>query len=161
MSVKRIILIVLVIAAIGVTYGVINARKDQGQKARETAGASKSEGGAPLPVYTQVIQARSLDERITATGSIVADEAVELVSEISGKVVSIAFEEGSLVKKGDLLLKINDEELAAQAARAESRVTLARAQSARQNQLVARAAPRAKPWMRPRVKSMCSRRKQR
>jgi membrane fusion protein, multidrug efflux system len=51
--------------------------------------------------------------------------------------MSITFEEGSIVKKGDLLLKINDEELAAQAARAESRVTLARAQAARQNQLVA------------------------
>ena len=81
------------------------------------------------------MQPRTLEERITATGSIVADEAVELVSEVSGKVVSIAFEEGSVVKKGDVLLKINDEELAAQAARAESRVTLARAQAARQTQL--------------------------
>lgn len=137
MSVKRIILIVVGIAAIAVAFGLNRSRDKRADGAPVSARSGEQGAGAPLPVYTETIQARSLEERITATGSIVADEAVELVSEVSGKVVSIAFEEGTEVKRGDVLLKINDEELAAQAARAESRVTLARAQAARQNQLVA------------------------
>jgi membrane fusion protein (multidrug efflux system) len=137
MTVKRTIYILLVLTAIGVAFALNANRQDKGAETRAAAPARAPQGGAPLPVYTETIQPRLLTERITATGSIVADEAVELVSEVSGKVVSIAFEEGSAVKRGDLLLKINDEELAAQAARAESRVVLARAQAARQNQLVA------------------------
>lgn len=136
MTVKRSILIVLVIAAIGVAFALNASRREKSADARDAVPARAPQGGAPLPVYTETIQPRLLTERITATGSILADEGVELVSEVSGKVVLIAFEEGSVVKRGDLLLKINDEELAAQAARAESRVVLARAQAARQNQLV-------------------------
>lgn len=138
MALKRIILVVIVIVVLGVVFARFISRGEKTVEAAPTAGARDARGaGAPLPVYTATIQPRSLEERITATGAIVADESVELVTEISGKVESIAFEEGSGVKRGDVLLKINDEELAAQAARAESRVTLARAQAERQKQLVA------------------------
>jgi membrane fusion protein (multidrug efflux system) len=86
-------------------------------------------------VYTHEVRARPLQERITATGTLLADESVELVSELPGKVVTIGFEEGSRVSKGDVLIKIDDTELRAQLARAESRVKLARAQAERQKQL--------------------------
>jgi len=136
MTLKRILLIIVVIAALAAAFVLSKSRSGKTAGASKAAPSRDGAAGAPLPVYTETVQPRTLEERITATGSIVADEAVELVSEVSGKVVSIAFEEGSVVKKGDVLLKINDEELAAQAARAESRVTLARAQAARQTQLV-------------------------
>jgi len=136
MTLKRILLIIVVIAALAAAFVLSKSRSGKTADAPKAAPSRDGAGGAPLPVYTETVHPRNLEERITATGSIVADEAVELVSEVSGKVVSIAFEEGSVVKKGDVLLKINDEELAAQAARAESRVTLARAQAGRQTQLV-------------------------
>ncbi|MCB9206579.1 MAG: biotin/lipoyl-binding protein [Ignavibacteriales bacterium] len=41
------------------------------------------------------------------------NEEVQLRSETSGKVTQILFKEGTRVKKGDLLLKINDAELQA------------------------------------------------
>lgn len=93
-------------------------------------------GGAPLPVYIHQVVARTLDERITATGMLVADESVELVSELTGKAVEIAFAEGSRVKAGDLLLKLDDTDLKAELARAESRIGLARRQAERQAALV-------------------------
>lgn len=138
MTRKRILLIAAVLAVLAVSFVVLRPRGQSSTSApvaREKGG--ERGGGAALPVYTEKVQSRTLQERITATGAIVADESIELVSEVSGKVVSISFEEGSLVKAGDVLLKIDDTELAAQAARAESRVALARAQAGRQNQLVA------------------------
>lgn len=46
-------------------------------------------------------------------GTLMGNEEVLLRSESSGKVTNILFEEGKRVKKGDLLLKINDAELQA------------------------------------------------
>lgn len=88
--------------------------------------------GAPLPVYTHQVVPRTLSERITATGSVYAEESVELVSELSGKAVWVAFEEGSRVTQGDVLLRLDDTELQAELARAESRIGLARTQAQRQ-----------------------------
>ncbi|HKP95162.1 MAG TPA: efflux RND transporter periplasmic adaptor subunit, partial [Fibrobacteria bacterium] len=50
---------------------------------------------------------------------------VEIRSEIQGKVSRIAFKEGSRVKKGDLLVKIEDAELQARALQAQSKRKLA------------------------------------
>lgn len=126
--------VVMMTMVVALAAGGCRGEKDT---AAATAGAGRSGGGGPLPVYTARVEPRTLEERITATGSVNADEAVEIVSEVSGKAVMVAFDEGSRVKQGDVLVKIDDRELAAQAARAESRVQLARAQAERQNQLVA------------------------
>ena len=93
-------------------------------------------GGNAMPVYTAKVEPRLLQERVTATGSVTADESVDLVSEIAGKVVKLGFEEGAPVKRGDLLVQLDDAELSAQLARAESRLELAKAQAERQRQLV-------------------------
>jgi len=67
-----------------------------------------------VPVVAIFIQPRTLDNIILATGSLIANEEVELRSEIPGRIIAINFEEGSFVNKGDLLLKIDDRELQAQ-----------------------------------------------
>ena len=55
-----------------------------------------------------------IENRIFATGTLMASEEVELRSEVNGRVVSINFQEGGLVRKGDLLAKIDDRELQVQ-----------------------------------------------
>lgn len=62
----------------------------------------------------------------------------ELVSETAGKVVKIAFEEGTLVKKGTLLVKVDDSDLQAQLARAEFQKELLAAKLERQRILLKR-----------------------
>lgn len=72
-------------------------------------------GRAPaLPVEALVVKPGRLDNKLIVTGSILANESLELKSEISGKITGIAFEEGSRVKKGAVLVRINDEEVRAQ-----------------------------------------------
>ena len=65
-----------------------------------------------------------------------ANEEVEIVSEISGKISAIHFREGSQVASGQLLLKIDDSELLADRQRALYRVELAERAEARQKQLL-------------------------
>ncbi|MFA4863803.1 MAG: biotin/lipoyl-binding protein, partial [Bacteroidales bacterium] len=71
---------------------------------------------ALLPVEVNAVVAipRELENKIFSTGNILANEEVEIRAEVPGRIISINFQEGSLVRKGDLLVKINDNELQAQ-----------------------------------------------
>jgi membrane fusion protein (multidrug efflux system) len=94
-------------------------------------------GGKPLAVATYIVRPAVFSETISATGSLRADEAVELQAESSGRVVAINFAEGTHVHKGDLLLKLNDAPLRATLARATQKRELAQAQERRLSTLVA------------------------
>ena len=71
-----------------------------------------------LRVKVHRVAPLQLTERLATTGTLRANEKVEIVSEISGKISAILFEEGSRVAAGELLLKIDDTELAAERLRA-------------------------------------------
>jgi len=71
-------------------------------------------GSALLPVEAVVLKPQKLDNKLVVTGTVLANESLELRSEISGKITKIAFREGSKVNKGDVLIQINDEEIVAQ-----------------------------------------------
>ncbi len=86
----------------------LSACKDKGSDQTGKGGAKS------IIVGGIVILPRSLENNILATGNIIANEEVELRSEIPGRIVTINFGEGSLVAKGELLLKIDDRELQAQ-----------------------------------------------
>jgi membrane fusion protein, multidrug efflux system len=78
---------------------------------------SGAQPGSTMPatqVQAMVIQPQPLERKINITGSIIANEEVELRSEVAGKVTGIYFSEGSRVTKGQLLVKINDNDLQAQ-----------------------------------------------
>ena len=70
--------------------------------------------GAKIPVDAMVIQPQLLDNRIFTTGTLLANEEVKLQPEIAGRVTDVLFPEGGKVKKGDVLIRINDRELKAQ-----------------------------------------------
>jgi membrane fusion protein, multidrug efflux system len=85
---------------------------------------SPSQRNAPLQVSAVVAKYEELSDKILTTGSILANEEVELQSEVSGKITNILFNEGTRVNRGDLLVKINDAELQAQLSRAELKLQL-------------------------------------
>jgi membrane fusion protein (multidrug efflux system) len=97
-----------------------------------------SRGGATVgaPVEALVVQPQLLENRVYATGSLLANEEVELRSEISGRVTGIFFSEGSRVKKGSVLLTINDQELQAQLKRKQYEQALAADEERRQRALL-------------------------
>lgn len=79
-----------------------------------------------------------MEDRILSSGSMRADEVVDLSVESSGLVTNIYFNEGSEVEKGDLLLKINDSQLQAEKNRNSFRLTLAEQREERQKRLLER-----------------------
>jgi len=102
------------------------------------SGNNTLSGGRPdmvIPVKAHIVSLETLSNSVFTTGTILANEEVELRSEVSGKIIKILFKEGSFVSKGDLLIKINDADLQAQLRRAESKVKLAEEKEFRQRQL--------------------------
>ena len=74
--------------------------------------------GAVIPVSVKIVHPETFDNKLEVSGSVRSNEEVELRSEISGKIISINFQEGSRVNKGDLLVKMNDADLQAQLTKA-------------------------------------------
>ncbi len=75
---------------------------------------AQSQGQKAIVVNGILLQPGTLEDHIQVTGTILANEEVDIRSEISGRVTSINFQEDSRVRKGDLLVRINDSELQAQ-----------------------------------------------
>nr|WP_314867719.1 efflux RND transporter periplasmic adaptor subunit [uncultured Flavobacterium sp.] len=58
-------------------------------------------------VETAVVNASTIIETVSATGKIQPEIEVKISSEVSGEIISLNIKEGQVVKKGDLLVKIN------------------------------------------------------
>ncbi len=82
-----------------------------------------------------VVATQKFSSNLSVSGSIYANEQVDIRSEVSGIVQGIYFDEGSVVNKGQVLVKINDIELKAQLSQAQTRESLA-AENERRAQLL-------------------------
>lgn len=98
----------------------------------------KKGGKRVLNVNARVLKPQLLVDEFPITGVLLPDEEVDLSFETSGKVVEINFEEGSTVKKGQLLAKVNDRQLQAQLQRLLAQLKLAEDRVFRQNALLER-----------------------
>ncbi len=105
---------------------------------RSTEGGPGIASSAPSAVPVQVVEVapQTLTERLSTTGTVRANEDVELVAEITGKVAAIHFREGSRVAAGELLLEIDDTQLRAERERAAYRLSLAERSEERQRRLL-------------------------
>ncbi len=117
-------------AAFPVTKGQSPAQ-GQGQ------GPGGQQGGV-LPVTGTIAKPSYLTNGIRSAGTLLANEEVDIVSKVSGKVTGVFFKEGSVVKKGALLVKIYDEDLQAQLQRAEIQEKMLSEKLERQRVLLAK-----------------------
>jgi membrane fusion protein (multidrug efflux system) len=83
-----------------------------------------------------IVAPQPLDNIVNSSGTVLASESVDLAAEASGIVASIRFTEGTHVRKGDLLVKLNDDDLQAQLKKVELQIQLATDQADRQKQLL-------------------------
>lgn len=103
--------------------------------------SAKSFAQPPETVSTAVVREEKWQGTLTAIGSITAVQGVTVTPEIAGTVRDINFESGAIVKKGDLLVKLDTSAEEAQLRSLEAqvewaKVTLDRQSSLRTNQLV-------------------------
>ncbi len=97
-------------------------------------------GGAPRGMPVDVVAARldTVVDAIGATGQIEAVQAIDLRPEISGRLIRILAREGTEVRAGTALFKIDDAELLSQVARLEADRDLAEQALARTRELIER-----------------------
>jgi len=99
-------------------------------------------GGPPggIPVEAVAVTVRALADEITAIGTLRSNESVMIRPEITGRVAALPFAEGQAVKKGAVIVQLDDGVPRAELASAEANFVLARANAARQEELFARGA---------------------
>ena len=78
-----------------------------------------------------IVKPELFENKIFSSGTINASEEVALKPEVSGKLISIFFTEGSQVNKGTLLAKINDADLQAQLKKLNLQLKLSQEREAR------------------------------
>jgi len=130
-------LVALLIVGCGI-FGYYQLMPKENEELTEADAMPKSTKKKSLDVYAKVIAPQLLTDEIPIIGRLVPDEEVQLSFETSGKITDIFFKEGSHVKKGTLLAKVNDAELQAQLARLEAQVPLAQERVYRQSTLLQR-----------------------
>lgn len=83
-----------------------------------------------------IVSPTSMAEQIRATGTLRADESVDLAIETSGRISTMSLREGETVEAGTLLLTVSNDDLHAEQRRLQAQLTLAEAREARQARLL-------------------------
>jgi membrane fusion protein, multidrug efflux system len=146
LNTKKLIRISITIILIFVVLGIILYPKIKPLFNKSSSGAGpamsgpgmRGGGGQALFASGFLVTPTQMNELIYSTGSLIPDEEVELSFETSGKIVGIFFSEGTRVKKGDLLAKINDRPLQAQLLKLQAQRKLTEEREFRQRQLLDR-----------------------
>jgi membrane fusion protein (multidrug efflux system) len=97
-----------------------------GDEAQAAAGGPPGGGMPPMPVDVDTARTGRVTDAVRATGRIEAVNSIELRPDVQGRVTEILFREGQYVERGAPLIKLDDEILRAQAARAEAERDLAK-----------------------------------
>src|ERR1051325_9654937 len=121
----------LFIIAAFVCSALLSACKSQNSE----AALKRSTQTGVLLVNGVVVRPVPLDNVVRSSGTVLASESVDLVAEAAGRIEKITFREGAHIKRNDLLVKINDDDLQAQLKKIELQIQLTSEQERRQKQL--------------------------
>src|SRR5438552_17150890 len=86
-------------------------------------------GNKAVEVRIEPVEKRDLIASVTASGQVRPQTKVDVSSDVSGKIMSLAVKEGQMVSKGQFLLQIDPAQAEANVTRAEAALAAARAQS--------------------------------
>src|ERR1700755_3176931 len=100
------------------------------------AGKKGKRKTGPVPVNIMIVKDTAVNNNIDVTGTIDANEKVNLTSETAGNITGIYFKEGSHVQKGQLLVKVYNQDLVASLKQNEYQVALAKQNEYRNNILL-------------------------
>lgn len=108
------------------------------------AGSLKEDGAtAPVPAVIAtpadgvVVQPGTLREELEVTGTLIANQQVDIVSELTRRIVKVHVKEGSVVRQGTLLFQLDDADLQAQLQRLHQQEKLAMLNEERLKDLLA------------------------
>lgn len=126
----------------GAAYGSItylNRSNGQGNGNAPSAGAAPRQA-APLQVAVAEVRPEPIQWTVNAVGSVEANETVEITSEQSRRLISIHFEDGELVERGDLLFQLDVRDLEVRKMELEALLELAKLNQERTRNLLSQQA---------------------
>lgn len=124
MKTKYIIYTLLALLVAFLIYNKFFSKKAK-QTSAATAGKGKRKNG-PVSVNIMVVKDTAVNNQIDITGTIDANERVSLISQTAGNITGIYFTEGTRVKKGQLLVKVYNQDLQASLQQLDAQMILAR-----------------------------------
>lgn len=103
---KKIIIIIVVIAA---SLGAIAYVLTNNKKKNEAKTAFIAEGGGAVAVRVAKVEKKEVDVDFSANGNFIPKQELNFLSENAGRVSAIYVDEGSMVRKGQVLARIDAE----------------------------------------------------
>lgn len=139
---KKVIHVLVAVAGIGLASGAAwwwQHRAPAGSapaSAALPANGARAPAGPPSVEVTEVRRARLQDDA-QAVGSLRSRQSVTLKPEVAGRVQRIAFADGARVRKGQLLVQLDDTLQSAELSQAQAQLSIAQANFNRNQELVA------------------------
>ncbi|RYU86957.1 efflux RND transporter periplasmic adaptor subunit [Mucilaginibacter terrigena] len=124
MKTKYVIYTLLALLVAFLVYNKFFSKRAK-QNSVATAGKGKKKNG-PVSVNIMVVKDTAVSNQIDITGTIDANEKVNLISQTAGNITGIYFTEGTRVQKGQLLVKVYNQDLQASLQQNEAQMVLAR-----------------------------------
>jgi membrane fusion protein (multidrug efflux system) len=131
---RPLIIVTLIIAALALLKIYVWDKTEESTIPQRAGNQARTSGALPVNVY--VAEETAMDNTIYSSGTIIPNEEVELRCEISGRLVNLNIQEGKYVQKGQLIAKLNDQDLRAQLKKIEFEEQLADQIEARQRKLL-------------------------
>jgi len=112
----RILALVLALVIFGGGYYIYyyNPFTEEREPPAVTAETAAMSASPATPVTAMIVNTSALQDVISVNGSTIPKEEVMITAEVPGKIKDILFKEGTRVKKGTPLLRLDDSELQAQ-----------------------------------------------
>lgn len=102
-----------VILILLVTGALLIVPKLLSEKNKPQVSSNQNNSQQEIPVDAFIIKQIDLENEVTTVGTIVANEEVEIKSELTRKITGIYFKEGSFVPKGKVMFKLDDSDILA------------------------------------------------
>lgn len=116
---KQLILVTTVVSVLFFSYSCDNGEDAQSNR-DNAANATESAPAVLVETVRPIIQ--RVEHRIRAMGSFLPDDEVTISPEIAGKVKKIFVDEGYVIKKGQLLIQLDDKRQRLAVAEAEAKI---------------------------------------
>ena len=101
------------------------------------AGGAGAGAGGPIAVEVGKVERVRLEDDAQAVGTLRANQGIVLRPEVSGRIVKLGFGDGQRVRRGQLLVQLDDTLQQAQVRQAEAQAGIARSNLQRSRELVA------------------------
>ena len=141
MSSRRSLFIALCVFALALVAAngwYANHPRPMGTAAAPGTGGGVAATQAPVTVEVVTVERRAMAYDVSAVGSLVSNESVVLRPEIAGRIARIGFRDGEAVQRGAVLVELDNAVQRAELQQARAKLTLAKANSGRTEDLFAR-----------------------